>query len=85
MNPSLTITYAKKILPSGNIQVKFFIKGGVKEKYGYLLISGYKSEQEIISEIRQRLMLHNTYRTDLQRFSFVREFKDDHNFYLYTA
>jgi hypothetical protein len=85
MNSNLTITYAKKILPSGNIQVKFFIKEGTRDKYGYLLTEGYKSEGEIINEIRQRLMLHYTSKADLQRFSFTREFKDDHNFYLYSA
>jgi hypothetical protein len=85
MNSIHSITYSKKKLASGNYQVKFFVKGGAEEKYGYLLICGNQSEEEILGEIRRRIEYFYTSKSDLHRFSFTREFKDDHNFYLYSA
>ncbi|WP_114750748.1 hypothetical protein [Pleomorphovibrio marinus] len=85
MQPVQTITYAKKLLPSGNLQVKFFVKRGIKEKYGYLLLCENMPEQEILMEIRQRLEFHESTRADFYRFNFTRGLKDDHTFFLYSA
>lgn len=85
MKPDQTITYAKKLLPSGNLQIKFFVRRGVKEKYGYLLLCENKSEQEILLEIRRRLEFHESSLTGFYRFSLTRGLKDDHDFFLYSA
>ena len=79
------IRIISKQLPSGNQQVKFFIEDEAHPKYGYLLISGSKSPTEVIEEIKERLELMEQSKMDLLRFSFKRTWRDDHNFYLYSA
>ena len=79
------IRIISKQLPSGNQQVKFFIEDETHPKYGYLLISGSKSHTEVIEEIKERLELMEQSKMDLLRFSFKRTWRDDNNFYLYSA
>ena len=79
------IRIVSKQLPSGNQQVKFFIDDELHPKYGYLLINGSKSHSEVIDEIKERMKMMEKSRMDLIRFSFKKTWKDDHNFYLYSA
>ena len=79
------IRIVSKQLPSGNQQVKFFIEDELHPKYGYLLIEGVKSHEEVVEEIKERIAVMETSRMDLMRFSFKKTWKDDHNFYLYSA
>lgn len=85
MNVTNPITFSSKKLESGNLQVKFFIEGNTKSQYGYLLINGNCSDEEIMEEIKKRLTLMEHSKMDLQRFSFKQNWKDDHHFYLYSA
>lgn len=85
MNKVPSIRIVSKQLPSGNQQVKFFIEDELHPKYGYLLIDGTKSHAEVIAEIKQRMEMMEQSRMDLLRFSFKNAWKDDHNFYLYSA
>lgn len=80
-----TITYTCKKLDSGNLQVKFFIDEKGKSRYGYLLAPSESSAEEIIAEIQQRIQFRETSKHDLLRFSFKEGWKDDYNFFLYTA
>lgn len=79
------IRIISKKLPSGNQQVKFFIEDEVHPRYGYLLVYGHKSTPEVIAEIKQRLEMMERSKMDLLRFSFKTPWRDDHNFYLYSA
>ena len=85
MNKMPSIRIVSKQLPSGNQQVKFFIEDELHPKYGYLLIEGAKNPAEIIAEIKERMEMMEQSRMDLMRFSFKKTWKDDHNFYLYSA
>lgn len=85
MNAANAITFSSKKLESGNLQVKFFIEGNFKSKYGYLLISGHCTDEEIMEEIKKRLNLMEHSKMDLRRFSFKQQWKDDHHFFLYSA
>lgn len=79
------ISIVSKQLPSGNQQVKFFVEDELHPKYGYLLIDGVKSHSEVIEEIKERMEMMEKSRLDLMRFSFKNTWKDDHNFYLFSA
>ncbi|MEX2594515.1 MAG: hypothetical protein WD426_17225 [Anditalea sp.] len=79
------IRIISKQLPSGNQQIKFFIEDEDHPRYGYLLIYGSKTVTEVIAEIKERLEMMEKSRMDLLRFSFKRPWRDDHNFYLYSA
>ncbi|HLT06828.1 MAG TPA: hypothetical protein VK014_04830 [Cyclobacteriaceae bacterium] len=85
MNKGSSIRIVSKQLPSGNQQVKFFIEDELHPKYGYLLIEGAKSHAEVVAEIQERMEMMEKSRLDLMRFSFKKTWKDDHNFYLYSA
>ena len=85
MNKASSIRIVSKQLPSGNQQVKFFIEDELHPKYGYLLIEGARTSAEIIAEIKERMEMMEQSRMDLMRFSFKKTWKDDHNFYLYSA
>ena len=85
MSNKLDIRIISKQLPSGNQQVKFFIEDELHPKYGYLLIEEAKSHAEVIAEIKERMEMMEKSRLDLMRFSFKKIWKDDHNFYLYSA
>lgn len=85
MNKVPSIRIVSKQLPSGNQQVKFFIEDELHPRYGYLLIEGAKGPAEIIAEIKERMEMMEQSRLDLMRFSFKKTWKDDHNFYLYSA
>jgi hypothetical protein len=80
-----TITYTSKKLESGNLQIKFFIDDNDKSRYGYLLTASGKSADEIIQEIQQRIQFRESAKHDLLKFSFKEGWKDDYNFFLYTA
>jgi len=80
-----TITYTSKKLDSGNLQVKFFIDEKDKSRYGYLLTPSESSAEEIIAEIQQRIHFRESAKHDLLRFSFKEGWKDDYNFFLYSA
>ena len=79
------IRIVSKQLPSGNQQVKFFIEDEAHPRYGYLLVYGDKSVPEVIAEIKERMEMMEKSRMDLLRFSFKTPWRDDHNFYLYSA
>jgi hypothetical protein len=79
------IRIVSKQLPSGNQQVKFFIEDEIHPRYGYLLIEGIRSYEEVVEEIKERIAMMEKSRMDLMRFSFKKTWKDDHNFYLYSA
>ena len=85
METTNNIKIVSKRLPSGNHQVKFFIEDELHPRYGYLLVSGSKSVAEVIAEIKQRLEMMEKSKMDLLRFSFKTPWRDDHNFYLYSA
>ncbi|MBS9524727.1 hypothetical protein KIH41_15770 [Litoribacter ruber] len=79
------IRITSKKLASGNHQVKFFIEDEKHPQYGYLLVTGSRSVGEVIEEIKNRIAEKRKASYDLQRFSFSRNYQDDHNFYLYSA
>jgi hypothetical protein len=81
--PKIRIT--TKQLASGNCQVKFFIEDQNKPQYGYLLVNGVRPVSDVIREIRERLEQIRQSKLDMYRFSFKRNWHDDHNFYLYSA
>ena len=85
MNTTTGISFTSKKLASGNIQVKFQIQGMKKVRYGYLLTSGDRTEEEIMKEIKIRLRMMENSQMDLLRFSFKQKWHDDHQFYLYSA
>nr|MBI1230985.1 hypothetical protein [Cytophagales bacterium] len=80
-----TITYTSKKLQSGNLQVKFYIEENQKSRYGYLLAPSGSTSEDIMEEIQQRIAFRETSKHDLLRFSFKEGWKDDYNFFLYTA
>ncbi|MEX2513332.1 MAG: hypothetical protein WD398_10545 [Cyclobacteriaceae bacterium] len=80
-----TIRFESKKLDSGNLQIKFFIQKDDHSKYGYLLLSGSPSEEEITNEIKKRLDLRRRSGMDLLRFSFKQHWKDDYQFFLYSS
>ncbi|SEJ49951.1 hypothetical protein SAMN05192553_104313 [Cyclobacterium xiamenense] len=79
------IHFTAKPLSSGNLQVKFYIHQGQKTSYGYLLTRSDCSEEEILDEIKKRLARRTESRLDLLRFTFKNHWKDDHQFFLYSA
>ncbi|MCC5938547.1 MAG: hypothetical protein JJU34_14805 [Lunatimonas sp.] len=81
----MQISYTTKKLPSGNLQVKFTVEGGALPKYGYLLIEGTRTDDEIYDELRARIMMRQTAKLDLMKFSFKEYWKEDHNFFMYSA
>jgi len=85
METSPKIRIITKQLPSGNCQVKFFIDDQHKPQYGYLLVNGVRPVSDVIREIRERLEQIRQSKLDMYRFSFKRNWQDDHNFYLYSA
>ncbi|WP_162343897.1 hypothetical protein [Cyclobacterium salsum] len=85
MRESENIQFTAKKLTSGNLQVKFYIRHANKPSYGYLLIEEGCSEEEIRREIKARLARREDSRMDLLRFTFKNQWKDDHQFYLYSA
>ena len=80
-----SISFTTKKLVSGNLQVKFHIQNSSRPSYGYLLVNGYFSDEEIMEEIKLRLNLREQSKMDLLKFTFKNEWKDDHQFYLYSA
>lgn len=85
MTTSAKIRIVSKQLASGNHQVKFYVDDEVHPKYGYLLVSGNRAVGDVIQEIRERIEMMERSRMDLNRFSFKNNWRDDHNFYLYSA
>lgn len=79
------IQFTAKRLPSGNLQVKFYIQHAEKRRYGYLLVEADCTEYEIRREIKARLARREHSGMDLLRFTFKNQWKDDHQFYLYSA
>lgn len=79
------IRIISKQLASGNHQVKFFVEDQLHPRYGYLLVQGDRAVADVIQEIRDRIALVERSRMDLHRFSFKNQWRDDHNFYLYSA
>lgn len=80
-----TITYTSKKLDSGNLQIKFYIDDNDKSRYGYLLTPSGRSSDEIVQEIQERIQFRESAKHDLLKFSFKEGWKDDYNFFLYTA
>ncbi|MEX2568276.1 MAG: hypothetical protein WD431_20185 [Cyclobacteriaceae bacterium] len=80
-----TISFTSKKLDSGNLQIKFFLQKDHQSKYGYLLLTGSPSEEEIMNEIKKRLDLRKRSKMDLLRFSFKQHWKDDYQFFLYSS
>jgi len=85
MEKAPKIRIVSKQLASGNHQVKFFVEDQAHPKYGYLLVSGNRAVGDVIQEIRDRMEMMERSRMDLNRFSFKSNWRDDHNFYLYSA
>ncbi|MBD3628814.1 MULTISPECIES: hypothetical protein [Cyclobacterium] len=85
METYFRINFTTKKLPSGNVQVKFQVLDSLKPSYGYLLVGGDYSDQEIVDEIKKRLSQRSHSKMDLLRFTFKNEWKDDHQFFLYSA
>jgi hypothetical protein len=85
MEAANKISVTQKALPSGNIQVKFFIEDERKPMYGYLLTSEPKPVGEIIAEIQERMQQRRMVVTGLNSFSLNNPLKEDHNFYLFSA
>ncbi|QDH80952.1 hypothetical protein FKX85_18645 [Echinicola soli] len=85
MEKSPKIRIVSKLLASGNHQVKFFVEDEVHPRYGYLLVQGDRAVSDVIDEIRERMELMERSNIDLNRFSFKSQWRDDHNFYLYSA
>jgi len=79
------ISVIQKELPSGNVQVKFFIEDDKKPMYGYLLTNEPKPIGEIIAEIQERMYHRKMAMSGFQPFSLNRPVREDHNFYLYSA
>jgi hypothetical protein len=79
------IRITSKKLASGNQQVKFYIEDEKHPQYGYLLVTGTRSVGEVIEEIKGRIAQKRQAAYDLQRFNFNKNWRDDHNFYLYSA
>lgn len=79
------ISVEQKELPSGNIQVKFFIEDEVRPMYGYLLTNEPKPVGEIILEIQERMLQRRMSMSGINPFSLKNPVKEDHNFYLYSA
>jgi hypothetical protein len=79
------IRITSKKLASGNHQVKFYIEDEKHPQYGYLLVTGSRSVGEVIEEIKNRIAQKRQAAYDLQRFNFSSNWRDDHNFYLYSA
>ncbi|GAB2990711.1 hypothetical protein GCM10027284_04220 [Cyclobacterium sediminis] len=79
------ISFTTKKLMSGNLQVKFHIQNAMKPYYGYLLVNQALSDEEIMEEIKLRLNLREQSKMDLLKFTFKNQWKDDHQFYLYSA
>lgn len=85
MNELNKISVEQKELPSGNVQVKFFIEDERRPMYGYLLTNEPKPVGEIISEIQERMLQRRMAMSGLNPFSLKNPVKEDHNFYLYSA
>lgn len=85
MRESDRIQFTAKQLSSGNLQVKFYIQHADKPSYGYLLIEAGCTEAEIRNEIKLRLARRQDSGIDLLRFTFKNQWKDDHQFYFYSA
>lgn len=83
--PMRTITYTSKKLDSGNLQIKFYIDDNDKSRYGYLLTPSGRSADEIVQEIQERIQFRESAKHDLLRFSFKEGWKDDYNFFIYSA
>ena len=79
------ISVTQKELPSGNVQVKFFIEDDIRPMYGYLLTKEPKPVGEIIAEIQERMYQRKMAMSGFQPFSLNRHVREDHNFYLYSA
>lgn len=85
MNELNKISVEQKELPSGNVQVKFFIEDERRPMYGYLLTNEPKPVGEIISEIQERMLQRRMAMSGPNPFSLKNPIKEDHNFYLYSA
>jgi hypothetical protein len=85
MRDDNSISFTTKKLVSGNIQVKFHVLNRTRPSYGYLLVNETFNDQEIMEEIKLRLSLREQSKMDLLKFTFKREWKDDHQFYYYSA
>ncbi|MFO7826216.1 MAG: hypothetical protein R6V72_19935 [Cyclobacterium sp.] len=85
MKNCFKINFTTKKLTSGNVQVKFHVLDTPKPRYGYLLVGADYSDQEIIDEIKLRLSQRSHSKMDLLRFTFKNHWKDDHQFFLYSA
>ncbi|EON76094.1 hypothetical protein ADIS_3222 [Lunatimonas lonarensis] len=81
----MQISYTTKQLPSGNLQVKFSVEGGEFPRYGYLLIEGDRTDEEIYAELWSRITMRKRATLDLMKFSFKEYWKDDNRFFIYTA
>lgn len=79
------ISVTQKELPSGNVQVKFFVEDDKRPMYGYLLTNEPKPVGEIIAEIQERMYQRKMALSGFQSFSLNKPVKEDHNFYLYSA
>ncbi|EPR69270.1 hypothetical protein [Cyclobacterium qasimii] len=80
-----SISFTTKKLVSGNLQVKFQIQNASRPSYGYLLVNQAFSDEDIMEEIKLRLNLREKSKMDLLKFTFKNQWKDDHQFYLYSA
>ncbi|WP_304516359.1 hypothetical protein [Cecembia rubra] len=85
MESANKISVTQKELPSGNIQVKFFVEDERKPMYGYLLTSEPKPVGEIIAEIQERMQQRRRAVEGLNSFSLNNPIKEDYNFYLFSA
>lgn len=81
----MQISYTTKRLKSGNLQVKFTVDGTGSPTYGYLLIEGSLSDEEIFAELNRRIQERRNAKLDLMKFSFKQYWKDDHTFFMYSA
>lgn len=81
----MQISYTTKRLPSGNLQVKFTVKGEEYARYGYLLVEGHRTDEEIYAELRSRIVMRRKATLDLMKFSFKEYWKDDNRFFMYSA
>lgn len=85
MEAANKISFTQKSLPSGNIQVKFFVEDAAKPMYGYLLTNEPKPVGEIIAEIQERMQQRMMAMSGLNSFSLKNRVKEDHNFFLFSA
>ncbi|WP_291785047.1 hypothetical protein [Cecembia sp.] len=85
METAHKISFTQKSLPSGNIQVKFFVEDTQQPMYGYLLTNEPKPVGEIIAEIQERMHQRLLAMSGLNSFSLNNRIKEDHNFYLFSA